>query len=528
MAIGSEDYLLAEFRDRQEDIAGPSKAFLVGAGPGNPGLMTLRGAEVLSVAEVVLYDRLVADSLLDLCHPSAERICVQSLEGTHPQRWPEICRILVKKSKLHRVVVRLKGGDPFLFGRGAEECEALLAANIPYEVVPGVSSGLGAPAWAGIPVTHRDISSSVAFVTAHELGSQETRMDWQAIAAFPGTLVFFMPLLQIQNLRTRLLDHGMDPAIPAALIERGTLPDQRVVVTTIDRLVESATGLTSPTLIVVGPVVSYRDKIGWSEKRPLAGMRILLTRPEHQAAATIATFTRLGALVENQPLIGIGPSPNPEAFHQSLTHLSEYAWVVFSSINGVRAFFNALKALGKDSRALGSCRIACIGPSTANCLAEYGIKADLVPQEFSSEGLVSELETSCSGQKILLIRADRGRDILTQKLAKVAIVHQVKAYSHQDLPTLSQKRIDELENGKWNWVVLGSSTIAHQWAKLTKDLSQNPLPKVATISPITAAAAIQSGLKPEAIAKEFTFNGVSKVLASINDNRQKTGSMYLN
>ncbi len=514
MLSGSGDFAGVTFWERQEDIAGPSKAFLVGAGPGDPGLITRRGAELLSVADVVLFDRLVSNALLDLCQSGAERICVQSLEGTHPQRWPEICRILVEKSQLHRVVVRLKGGDPFLFGRGAEECEALIAAKIPYEVVPGVSSGLGAPAWAGIPVTHRDMSGSVAFVTAHELGSQETRMNWQAIANFPGTLVFFMPLLQIQSLRTRLLDHGLDPALPAALIERGTLPDQRVVVTTLDKLVESAIGLQSPTLIVVGPVVGYRNTIAWSEKRPLAGMRILLTRPEHQAQATVATFTRLGALVENQPLIEIGQSPNPEAFQQALTNLTDYAWVVFNSSNGVRALFAALKTMGRDVRALGSCRVACIGPSTANCLADYGIKADLVPQEYSSEGLANELENNCYGQKILLVRADRGRDILAKQLAKIATVHPVKAYSHQDLPSLPKKRIDELEKGKWDWVVLGSSTIAHQWAHLTKDLLQKSLPSVATISPVTASAAIQCGLKPMAIAKEFTFQGISKVLAT--------------
>ncbi len=516
MSDASVNFLSVQFEDLQEDIAGPAKAFLVGAGPGDPGLITRRGAELLKVANVVLFDRLVADSLLELCQPGAERICVQSLEGTHPQRWPEICRILVEKSQSNRVVVRLKGGDPFLFGRGAEECEALLAANIPYEVVPGVSSGLGGPAWAGIPVTHRDMASSVAFVTAHELGSQETRMDWKAITAFPGTLVFFMPLLQIQHLRTRLLNHGMNPELPAALIERGTLPDQKVVVTTLDRLVESSKGLKSPTLIVVGHVVGYRNKIGWSEKRPLAGMRILLTRPETQAAAPLALFARLGAFVENQGLMKIGPSPNQEAFHQILLQLSTYDWVVFNSPNGVRAVFNALKTIGKDARALGSNQIACIGPSTANCLGEYGINADIVPGDFSSSGLVNELGTHCFGKKVLIVRADRGSDILPQQLSKVATVHQVKAYSHQDLSFLPQKRIQELANGKWDWVVLGSSSIAQQWAILTKNLPQGSLPKVATISPATAAAAEQSGLKPIAIANEFTFHGISKVLANHN------------
>ncbi len=504
----------SRFCEHQEETAGPAKAFLVGAGPGDPGLITRRGAEILGIADVVLYDRLVADSILHLCRPEAELICVQTLEGTHPQRWPEICRILVEKSLKHRVVVRLKGGDCFLFGRGAEECEALLAENITYEVVPGVSSGLGGPAWAGIPVTHREMASSVAFVTAHELGSRETRMDWGAITAFPGTLVFFMPLIQIQNLKDRLISKGMDPNTPAAFIERGTRPDQRVITTTVDGLVESSKELESPTLVVVGQVVNKRKDLAWSEKRPLAGLKILLTRPGHQAANTVAHYQRLGALVENQPLVKISANPNPEALQQAISNLDQTDWIVFSSTNGVRCFWQALKNCGRDSRSLGRCKVACIGPSTANALMPYGIKADLVPSEYSSEGVVSELGKYCAGKNVLLVRASRGRDLMQKELGRLAHVVQVAAYSHEDLLRLPQSRLIQLENRFWDWVVLGSSTIAQQWFDLTSQVYGNNLPKIATISPVTAEVVITNGKKPEAIAKEYTFAGVAKAIAT--------------
>lgn len=504
----------SRFCDQQEEIAGPAKAFLVGAGPGDPGLITRRGAEILGVAEVVLYDRLVADSILDLCRPGAELICVQSLQGTHPQRWPEICRTLVEKSQKHRVVVRLKGGDCFLFGRGAEECEALIAQDIPYEVVPGVSSGLGAPAWAGIPVTHREMASSVAFVTAHELGSRETRMNWEAIASFPGTLVFFMPLIQIQNLRDRLISKGMDPGTPAAFIERGTRPDQRVVTTTVSQLVESSRDLESPTLIVVGDVVKKRSEIAWSEKRPLAGMKILLTRPSHQASKTLAHYQRLGALVENQPLISIGAAPEPLALQQAISNLTQTDWVVFSSVNGVRSFWQALKDCGKDSRYLGNCKIACIGPSTALALVPFGIEADLVPKEYSSEGVVAYLGKACSGKNVLLVRANRGRDLMQKELAKVANVVQVAAYSHEDLPILPDTRLNQLKNGYWDWVVLGSSTIAQQWFDLIQGVQGGRFPRIAAISPVTADIAAKNGRNAEVIAQEYTFAGIAKALAA--------------
>lgn len=505
------------FSELQEEIAGPARAFLVGAGPGDPGLITCRGAEILGVADVVLYDRLVADSILNLCRPEAELICVQSLQGTHPQRWPEICRILVKKSLSHRVVVRLKGGDCFLFGRGAEECEALLSHKINYEVVPGVSSGLGAPAWAGIPVTHRDMASSVAFVTAHELGSRETRMDWGAISSFPGTLVFFMPLIQIQNLKDRLISKGMDPNTPAAFIERGTRPDQRVVTTTVEGLVESSKDLESPTLIVVGQVVAKRNDLEWSEKRPLAGLRILLTRPSHQASKTLTHFQRLGALVENQPLVTIGPMPNPKAMDEAISNLDQTDWIVFSSTNGVKSFWQALRKYGKDSRSLGKCKIACIGPSTAVGLEPLGITADIVPTEYSSEGIVAELGKVCGGKNVLLIRANRGRDLMQKELSKIANVTTVSAYCHEDLETLPNRRIDQLKDGKWDWVVLGSSSIAQQWVKLTQAILHGKIPKIAAISPITADMVAKLGTKADLIAQEYTFAGVAKALAAFKE-----------
>lgn len=493
---------------------GIARAFLVGAGPGNPDLLTLRGKELLGMADVVIYDRLVNPELLKFCPKDCETISVSNLDGTHPEKWPEICRLLVEKAKIHRVVVRLKGGDPFLFGRGAEECEALNNAEIPFEVVPGVSSGLGAPAWAGIPVTHRLHSSAVAFVTAHELTTKESLIRWENLSAFPGTLVFFMPLHQIENLKERLVSNGKAPETPVALIEKGTLPAQKVKITTLREMPLFAKGMKSPTLVVVGDVVSLHRDFDWVSKRPLSGTRILLTRPSHQSGPTMELFQKLGAEVENEPLVELEPCRDWEPLEGVFERLDSFAWIVFSSATGVQTFFRRIREKGWDSRRLGRAKIACIGPSTAAALAPFFLQADLIAPQFSSEGLAAELKRNLSGGAVLLVRADRGRDLLPTELGKVASVTQVAVYNQIDSNVLSEKRVAELLSGKWKWVVLGSSNIARNFARLMAihQIPKEKVPFTAAISPITAQTIRECGMDPTVVAEEYHFPGVVKAI----------------
>ncbi len=506
-----------------DPILGQARAFLVGAGPGHPGLLTLRGRDILTRAQVVLYDRLVNRRLLEYCPAPCEKICVAGLDGTHPERWPEICKLLVEKALSHQVVVRLKGGDPFLFGRGAEECEALIAAGIPFEVVPGVSSGLGAPAWAGVPVTHRQFSSAVAFVTAHEPAEKESLIQWDALAKFPGTLVFFMPLRQIAQLRDRLVAQGKPAETQVALIEKGTRCDQRVKITTLAEMPAAAEGLISPTLVVIGEVVAFRKSLNWTEKRPLSGLPILLTRPANQATATLNAYEAWGATVENEPIVELCLVDDWEPIDRTLDTLARFSWIVFTSAMGVTIFFDRMEQRGYDARKLAQSRLACIGPSTASALAEYRIKPDLVASSYSSETLALELGNQLAGGEVLLFRADRGRDLLAIELAKKAAVTQITAYRQRDLDRLSPRRVKEFQDRKWRWVVLGSANIARGFARLLKNeaIAPSQFPLIAAISPITAQALSESGIQADAIAETYTMMGAAQAIARWENEKRR-------
>lgn len=498
--------------DRGKARAIPGTVYLVGAGPGDPGLITLRGAEVLGAADVVIHDHLVHPRLLDLAPPSAERIDAGKSAGHHTLPQPKINELLVEQAQLGRVVIRLKGGDPFVFGRGAEEAEHLHAAGVPCEVIPGVTAAVGATAYAGIPITHRDSASAVAFLTGHDPGTD--RLDWRAIAAFPGTLVLYMGLIKLRALAQALMDAGKPAATPAALVASGSLAQQRVLVATLGEIADraEAEGIRPPALVVLGEVVRRREALTWFESRPLLGRRIVLTRPSGESDDSSRRLEVLGAEAIPAPTVVIRPMEDFAALDDAIARLPSFDWLVFTSPNGVRHFLDRLRAIGRDLRALGHLKLAAIGPATAAALAESRLDADLVPPSYRSEDLAAALAPQASGQSILLARADRGRVVLQEELGKIARVEQVAVYRNADAEALPPGIAERIAEGSVDWITLTSSAIARRLRDLLPDDARAAIAsgrvKLAALSPITAAAANELGWPIAAEAGEYTFDGL--------------------
>lgn len=503
------------------DFATP-QVYLVGAGPGNPGLLTLRAVECLGLADFVLYDRLVPPRLLDYAPAAAGRLCVEDLPGPHAERGPHIVARMIEAAKQGRRVVRLKGGDPFLFGRGAEEAQALHAAGIPYELVPGVTSGLAAAEFAGIPLTHREHASAVAFVTGHECpGKPGARLDWAALAAFPGTLVFYMGLSRVRAIAEVLVRHGKPAATPAAAVRWGTTGEQQTVEAALADLpaaLERA-GLTSPALLIVGPVVALRPVLAWAERRPLFGRRVLVTRPRRQAGDMVRRLERVGAVVHVLPAVEVRDPPDWGPVDRALADLASYQWLVFTSANGVHALLQRLRATGRDLRALGGLQLAAIGPGTADTLRAYHLEPDLIPPAYRSESLADALRAKAVGQRILLARADRGRDVLRQELSGVAEVEQVAVYSQVDAVALDAPAVAALRGGEIEFITVTSSNIARALAGVFDDADRARLTsgelKLVSISPVTSAAIRELGWPVAAEADEYTVEGVVQALCKL-------------
>lgn len=495
---------------------------LVGAGPGNPGLLTLRAVECLSAADLILYDRLVPVRLLDHARPEAKRVCVGDLQGGHPDRYPLVHRDLIDAARRGLRVVRLKGGDPFLFGRGAEEAEALREAGIEFEVVPGVTAALGATAFAGIPLTHRQFASAVALVTGHEQpGKPDGTLDWDALARFPGTLVFFMGIARLGAIAEALVARGKDGATPAAAIRWGTTGEQRTVEAPLVDLPSAVAraGLTAPALVVVGGVVSLRRELAWFERRPLFGRRVLVTRPRGQAGDMVRRLEGLGAFVSVLPTVEIREIGDWGPVDGAIAEIGEYGWVVFTSVNGVRAFLGRLRHLGRDLRALGGVRLAAIGPATADALRGFHLEPDVVPERFRSEGLVEALKERVRGQRVLLARADRGRELLRDELSAVARVDQVAVYSQVDAAEVDSSVLADLRDGRVEFVTLTSSNIARALARVldpaTRERIESGGVRLVTISPVTSSAVREVGLPVAAEAREETVEGVIEALVAL-------------
>lgn len=504
------------------------KVFLVGAGPGDPGLITVRGAECLAQADLVLYDGLVNPLLLRLTKGICERTARARRDDAVIVAQASINARLISEAQAGRTVVRLKGGDPYIFGRGGEEAVALHEAGIPFEVIPGVTAATGAGEYAGFSFTHREISSAVAFVTGHEDPSrEESRLNYRALAAFPGTLVFYMGLSRLREICEKLHAAGMQKSVPAAVVCHVSLPNQKVVEGTLETLpaLAAAQNLRPPSLIVIGECVRQRPQLSWFENLPLFGVSIGVTRPEEQAEDVAQQIVRKGGEPILMPMIEVGPV---DQHHQTeiarvVRQLGRFHWLVFTSVNGVAEFFRHLQHEKLDTRCLGNAQIAAIGPSTAERLRDFGIIADVVPSEYRAESLAKALETKVRGKTVLWVRASRGRDALPRMLTDVgALFAQLVVYENRDIAKLTPEVERRLKAGTLDWIGLSSPSIARRFAQLLKaaGIAATELQtRIATISPITSAAARDAGLTVTAEAIVYTWNGI---LQAIEQSKSKS------
>jgi len=498
----------------------PARVYLVGAGPGDPGLLTRRGEAVLALADVVVFDHLASSRLLDLAPPNALRICAGKSIGHCNLTQDEIHQLLIEHARAGRTVVRLKGGDPLVFGRGAEEAQALRAAGIPFEIVPGVTAAVGVTAYAGIAVTHRDVSSAVAFVTGHNDPESETgrnQLDWEALARFPGTLVVYMGVTHLEAICRTLIAQGKPADLPAAVVESGTLPCQRSIRATLGTIAEAArrAGVGPPALLIIGSVVALRDELGWYERLPLFAQRIVVTRPREQGLPASAGLEALGAEVLLAPTVEIRRLTNPALLDSAIDRLAHYDWLVFTSANGVRFFLERLVERGRDLRVLGHVKLAAIGPSTAQALAQFHLRADLIPESYRSESLAEVLGRIAPNQKILLARADRGRAILKEELQKLAEVDQVPVYHNADAEALPEAVIERIQEGTVDWITLTSSAIVTRLHDLLPQSARERLGRdvrLASLSPVTSETARNSGWNVSVEAAEYTWDGLVRAL----------------
>jgi uroporphyrinogen III methyltransferase / synthase len=487
--------------------------YLVGAGPGDPGLLTVRGLEILSKAEVIVYDHLASLRLLDLAPKDALRISAGKTIGHCTMSQGEINNLLVEHAKLGRRVVRLKGGDPFVFGRGAEEAEHLRKHDLAFQIVPGVTAGLGATSYAGIPVTHRDSASAVAFVTGHDDPESSGRVDWSNLARFPGTLVVYMSVTRLPALCRTLIREGKPPETPAAMIQSGTRSSQRTVVATLVDLPElaKAAGIGPPALLVVGEVVSRRPDLDWFENLPLFGQRIVVTRPSDEADRSASSLEALGSEVLLAPTVQILPIEDNGPLDDVIGRLGSFDWLVFTSGNGVRHFLDRLDTLGLDLRALGSIKLAAIGPSTAEVLSKYRLKADLVPESYRSEALAQALAGHVDGRRVLLARADRGRAILKEELERISHVEQIPVYRNADADALPSEILKRIEEGSVDWITLTSSAIAERLHGLLTESARfqiGPKIRLASLSPVTSSTIARLGWPVAVEASTYTWDGL--------------------
>ena len=456
-----------------------TQVYLIGAGPGDPGLMTLRGREVLGCVDVVVYDYLANGALLDLARPGAELVYVGKKGGEHTLPQAEINALLVDLAKAGKRVARLKGGDPFVFGRGGEEALALAGAGIAFEVVPGVTAGVAVAAYAGIPVTQRGLSSSVAFITGHEDADKTlSAHDWAALAHGAETLVFYMGVKNLPEICRQLLAAGMPAGRPAAIVQWGATPRQRSLLSTVAALPQAVAeaGITAPALIIVGEVAALRESLQWYERRPLFGRTIVVTRSRDQAGALTAQLTALGAQVLEFPCIEVLPLPDQSLVHGAIGRLADYQWVVFTSANGVKFFWEQLTALGKDARALAFCQVAAIGPGTAAELAARGITADFVPQSFVAESVAAGLVAlGVAGERILIPRAVSARDVLPQELERAgAVVRVLPVYEARPCFAAQAELEEALARGEVDCVTFASSsTVDNFFARIPVSRLQN-------------------------------------------------------
>jgi uroporphyrinogen III methyltransferase / synthase len=508
----------------------PGIVYLVGAGPGDPGLLTVRGARLLASAQVVVYDYLSNPRLLSYCPADAQQIYVGKKAAQHSMTQDQINALLVEHAQAGRRVVRLKGGDPFVFGRGGEECEALAAAGIRFEVVPGITAAIGASAYAGIPVTHRDFNSSFTFITGHEkeeeyrdpqarerdAASGSSDLDWGVIAKLP-CIAFYMGVKSLPRITARLVENGMPADTPAAAIRWGTMPAQRTVVGTVgtlaQRVVEAQ--LKPPALTIIGRVVAMRDVMNWFESRPLFGQTIVVTRTRQQASDLTDRLTALGADVIEAPTIELTPPSDWKPVDDALARAGEFDWIVFTSANGVQFTRRRLFETGRDVRVFGRAKLAAIGDATAAAIREtFSIQPDLCPTRFVAEALADEFAArgEIAGKRFLLLRADIARPVLRERLEQggAAQVLDLPVYETKIADQLPPSVLEALDAGQVQWVTFTSSSTARNFATLLGPDYRDKLQgvRIASIGPITTQTLTELGLAPTIQADQFNIDGL--------------------
>lgn len=504
----------------KSNLTKPGQVYLVGSGPGDPKLITLRGVECLRRADVILYDYLVNSQILKHARPEAERICL-GRHGGVARTWSqaEVNERMIDLAGQGKTVVRLKGGDSIVFARISEETELLQLHDIPYEIVPGITAALAAGSYAGIPLTHRDVASAVALVTGQEKsGKADSSLDYDALARFPGTLVFYMGVTTAEQWTTALMRAGKPAETPVAIVRRCSLPDQTALRCRLDEVVErlsTPVRMRPPAVIIVGQVASIPHAITWFERQPLFGQRILVTRPVDQCREMVELLSDSGAQVAIQPAIRISDPPDWESVDRALQRLQRYDWIVFSSSNGVRYLLDRLLTSLGDLRSLGHVRLAAIGPGTREALASYHLKADLQPQEYRAEALAEALVNQADGTRFLLVRASRGREVLADRLRTAGReVDQVVVYSSTDVAEVDERVARALAEGTIDWVTVTSSAIAKSLVALFGDQLRKT--KLASISPVTSSTLRALGYEPSAESQEYTIPGVVSAILDAN------------
>lgn len=507
--------------------ANKGKVYLVGAGPGEPRLITVKGLECIRDADVIVYDRLTNERLLEESQPNARKIYVGKESDKHTVSQGEINDLLISEAKKGMVVVRLKGGDPFLFGRGGEEAVALAAAGINFDIVPGVTSATAVPAYAGIPVTHRGLSSSLCIITGHEASEKAASIiAWDKLATGLDTLVFLMGMERLPYIVEHLLANGCDPVTPVAVIQDGAGPRQRTIVGTLTDIAGKTTAenITPPAVVVVGKVVELREKLRWYDNLPLFGKRVLVTRSRHQASKLSDLLLQYGAAPIEMPAISIEPITNNRQLGVTLSRLSEYDWLIFTSANGVEIFFNQLSASGMDARGLKGVKVCAIGPYTAESIKRRGILVDYMPDEFISEGIVDGFkDKDIANKRVLLPRAADVRSELSTGLKKLgAYVDEIPVYNIVTPSNVDSIGRQMLIDGEIDVTTFTSSSTVNNLASFLNDGIQHVNDTIiACIGPVTAAAATDLGLRVDIVAEEHTIPGLVQAIVGYFESTRK-------
>lgn len=492
--------------------------YLIGAGPGDKDLITIKALKYLKKADVVIYDYLVNPEILNETKKEAELIYVGKKQGQHTLEQSQINKLIIKYAQTGKNVVRLKGGDPFLFGRGGEEAESLAKENIPFEIVPGVTSAIAVPAYAGIPVTHRKYNSTLAIITGHEDPLKETsNINWKKLASSLETIVILMGMGNLDNIVRNLIKHGRDENTPIALIYHGTFPDQKVVTGTLKNIVKKSKNITPPVVIVIGDVVKLRKKLQWFDNRILSGKTIVITRSREQSSELKEKLESLGALTVQFPTIEIKPLEDYKIVDKTLNKLNTYHWIIFTSVNGVKAFFDRLLLTSKDIRVLYGLRLVAIGPKTAEVLKIYGLKLDIIPQKFVAESLIEELSKfNMKNQKVLLVRSNLARDFLCQKLKEMgAFVTDLIIYKTEKSNVKTDNIVELLKNNKVDYLTFTSSSTVRNFVEILNGYNLKKLLKnvvITSIGPITSQTAIELLGRFDLQAINYTIDGIIDVI----------------